>query len=87
VPPVRSILRFPPNTEWMANQEICIAMSWSRDYALSKCRARAVGVNVNLAFNGAEGGTNQNFSSLLIPRARRTRRAAHRFPIFMLRPT
>ncbi len=67
---VRPYVRSFDSAEYLnglANQEICIAMSWSSDYALSKARARAVGVNVNLAFTVPKEGANQNFSSLLIP--------------------
>src|SRR6202521_2740843 len=50
---VRPYVRSFDSSEYLnglANREICIAMSWSSDYALSKARARAVGVSVNLAF-------------------------------------
>src|SRR5580658_6623129 len=70
----------------LANQEICIAMSWSSDYALSRARARAVGVNVNLAFTVPKEGANQNFTSLLIPAGAPHPDAAYRFINFILRP-
>jgi len=86
---VRPYVRSFDSVEYLnglANQEICIAMSWSSDYALSKARARAVGVNVNLAFTVPKEGANQNFSSLLIPEGAPHPEAAHRFLNFMLRP-
>jgi putrescine transport system substrate-binding protein len=86
---VRPYVRSFDSAEYLnglANQEICIAMSWSSDYALSKARARAVGVNVNLAFTVPKEGANQNFSSLLIPEGAPHPQAAHRFLNFMLRP-
>src|SRR6202166_2407291 len=70
----------------LANQEVCIAMSWSSDYALAKARARAVGVNVNLAFTVPKEGANQNFSSLLVPEGAPHPEAAYQFLNFMLRP-
>jgi putrescine transport system substrate-binding protein len=70
----------------LANQELCVAMSWSSDYALSRARARAVGVNVNLAFTVPKEGANQNFSSLLIPEGAPHPDAALQFINFMLRP-
>jgi putrescine transport system substrate-binding protein len=70
----------------LANQEICIAMSWSSDYALSRARARAVGVNVNLAFTVPKEGTDQNFTSLLIPEGAPHPEAAYQFINFILRP-
>src|SRR6202453_915746 len=51
----------------LANREVCVAMSWSSDYAMSHARAKAVGVNVNLAFTVPKEGANETFSSLLIP--------------------
>src|ERR1700730_17266098 len=56
---VRPYVRSFDSVEYLnglANQEICIAMSWSSDYALSKARARAVGVDVNLAFTVPKEG-------------------------------
>jgi putrescine transport system substrate-binding protein len=70
----------------LANREICIAMSWSSDYALSRARARAVGVNVNLAFTVPKEGANQNFTSLLIPKGAPHPEAAYQFINFILRP-
>src|SRR3984957_218529 len=86
---VRPYVRSFDSVEYLnglANQEICIAMSWSSDYALSKARARAVGVNVNLAFTVPKEGANQNFSSLLIPEGAPHPEAAYQFLNFMLRP-
>jgi putrescine transport system substrate-binding protein len=86
---VRPYVRSFDSAEYLnglANQEICIAMSWSSDYALSRARARAVGVNVNLAFTVPKEGANQNFTSLLIPEGAPHPEAAHRFLNFMLRP-
>jgi putrescine transport system substrate-binding protein len=70
----------------LANKELCIAMSWSSDYALSRARAKAVGVNVNLAFTVPKEGANQNFTSLLIPEGAPHPQAAYQFINFMLRP-
>jgi putrescine transport system substrate-binding protein len=86
---VRPYIRSFDSTEYLnglANQEICIAMSWSSDYAQSKARARAAGVNVNLAFTVPKEGANQNFSSLLIPEGAPHPQAAYQFINFILRP-
>src|SRR5450432_3207988 len=86
---VRPYVRSYDSAEYingLANQEICVAMSWSSDYALSRARARAVGVNVNLAFTVPKEGANQNFSSLLIPEGAPHPQAAYQFINFMLRP-
>ncbi len=86
---VRPYIRSFDSAEYLnglANREICIAMSWSSDYALSRARARAVGVNVNLAFTVPKEGANQNFTSLLIPVGAPHPQAAYRFINFILRP-
>ena len=86
---VRPYIRSFDSSEYLnglANQEICVAMSWSSDYALSRARARAVGVNVNLAFTVPKEGANQNFSSMLIPEGAPHPEAAYQFINFMLRP-
>ena len=86
---VRPYVRSFDSSEYLnalANQELCIAMSWSSDYALSRARAKAVGVNVNLAFSVPKEGANQNFTSLLIPEGAPHPQAAYQFINFMLRP-
>jgi putrescine transport system substrate-binding protein len=86
---VRPYVRSFDSAEYLnglANKEICVAMSWSSDYALSRARARAVGVNVNLAFTVPKEGANQNFTSLLIPEGAPHPDAAYQFINFMLRP-
>jgi putrescine transport system substrate-binding protein len=86
---VRPYVRSFDSSEYLnglANQEICVAMSWSSDYALSRARARAVGVNVNLAFTVPKEGANQNFTSMLIPEGAPHLQAAYQFINFMLRP-
>jgi putrescine transport system substrate-binding protein len=86
---VRPYIRSFDSSEYLnalANKEICIAMSWSSDYALSRARARAVGINVNLAFTVPKEGANQNFTSLLIPEGAPHPEAAYAFINFILRP-
>jgi putrescine transport system substrate-binding protein len=86
---VRPYVRSFDSSEYLnalANKELCVAMSWSSDYALSRARAKAVGVNVNLAFTVPKEGANQNFTSLLIPEGAPHPQAAYQFLNFMLRP-
>jgi putrescine transport system substrate-binding protein len=86
---VRPYVRSFDSAEYLnglANKEVCLAMSWSSDYALSRSRARAVGVNVNLAFTVPKEGANQNFTSLLIPEGAPHLEAAYQFINFILRP-
>jgi putrescine transport system substrate-binding protein len=86
---VRPYIRSFDSSEYMnglANKEVCVAMSWSSDYAMSHARAKAVGVNVNLAFTVPKEGANQTFSSLLIPEGAPHPEAAYQFINFILRP-
>ena len=86
---VRPYIRSFDSSEFMnglANRELCIAMSWSSDFAVSRARARAVGVKVNLAFTVPKEGANQTFSSLLIPEGAPHPDAAYQFINFILRP-
>jgi putrescine transport system substrate-binding protein len=86
---VRPYIRSFDSAEYMtglANKEVCIAMSWSSDYAYSRARARAVGVDVNLAFTVPKEGANQTFSSFLIPEGAPHPDAAYAFINFILRP-
>jgi putrescine transport system substrate-binding protein len=70
----------------LANKEVCLAMSYSSDYALSRARARAVGVDLDLAFTVPKEGANENFFSLLIPEGAPHPQAAYQFVNFILRP-
>jgi putrescine transport system substrate-binding protein len=86
---VRPYIRSFDSAEYMnglANQEVCIAMSWSSDYANARARARAVGVDVHLAFTVPKEGANLNFSSLLIPAGAPHPQAAHQFLNYMMEP-
>ncbi len=86
---VRPYVRAFDSVEYLnalANKEICIAMSWSSDYALSRARAKAVGVDINLAFTVPKEGADQNFTSLLIPEGAPHPEAAYLFINFILRP-
>src|SRR5271154_2872492 len=86
---VRPYIRSFDSSEYMnglANKEVCIAMSWSSDYALSRARAKAVGLDINLAFTVPKEGANETFSSLLIPEGAPHPEAAYQFINFILRP-
>jgi len=86
---VRPYIRSFDSTEYMnglANKEVCVAMSWSSDYAMASARAHAVGVELNLKFTVPREGANQTFSSLLIPEGAPHPEAAYQFINFILRP-
>jgi putrescine transport system substrate-binding protein len=86
---VRPYIRAFDSVEYMnglANKELCIAMSWSGDYAAARARAAAAGVKVDLAFTVPKEGANESFDALLIPAGAPHPQAAHRFLNFMLDP-
>ena len=86
---VRSYIRAFDSSEYMnglANSEFCISMSWSGDYATSRARARAAGVDVQLAFTVPKEGANGSFDAWLIPADAPHPQAAHEFLNFMLEP-
>ena len=86
---VRPYIRSFDSSEYLnglANKEVCVAMSWSSDYAQSHARAKAAGVEVNLAFTVPKEGANETFSSLLIPAGAPHPQAAYQFINFILRP-
>src|SRR5712672_755636 len=86
---VRPFIRSFDSVEYingLANKEVCLAMSYSSDYALSRARARAVGLDLNLAFTVPKEGANENFFSLLIPAGAPHPEAAYQFVNFILRP-
>jgi putrescine transport system substrate-binding protein len=86
---VRPYIRSFDSSEYingLANKEVCVAMSWSPDYAISHARTRAAGIDVNLAFTVPKEGANETFSSLLIPEGAPHPEAAYQFINFILRP-
>jgi putrescine transport system substrate-binding protein len=86
---VRPYVRAFDSAEYMnglANQEVCIAMSWSSDYANARARARAVGVDVHLAFTVPKQGANLTFTSMLVPVGAPHPLAAHQFLNYILEP-
>jgi putrescine transport system substrate-binding protein len=86
---VRPYIRSFDSSEYMnglANSELCIAMSWSSDYAIARSRAAAAGIRLPLAFTVPKEGANQTFSSLLIPEGAPHPEAAYAFINYILRP-
>src|SRR5579862_9789348 len=86
---VRPYVKAFDSSEYMnglADQEFCISMSWSGDYAASGARATAAGVAINLRFTVPKEGANGNLDALLIPADAPHPLAAHKFLNFMLEP-
>ena len=86
---VRPYIRAFDSSEYMnglANSEFCISMSWSGDYAAASARAKAVGVDVHLAFTVPKEGADGSFDAWLIPADAPHPLAAHQFLNYILEP-
>jgi putrescine transport system substrate-binding protein len=70
----------------LPNEEVCVAMSWSGDYAQAMRRARDVGANVALAYTVPAEGSLAWFDGLYIPSDAPHPDNAHRFLNYLLRP-
>jgi putrescine transport system substrate-binding protein len=86
---VRPYIKAFDSTEYLnglINGEFCISMSWSGDYATSRARARAAGIDVPLAFTVPTEGANGSYDAWLIPADAPHPLAAHKFLNYMLEP-
>jgi len=86
---VRPYIKAFDSTEYLnglINSEFCISMSWSGDYATSRARARAAGIEVPLAFTVPKEGANGSYDAWLIPTDAPHPLAAHKFLNYMLEP-
>ena len=57
---VRPHVRYFSNTKMMSdlpNREVCVAMSWSGDYAIAKTRAREAGLELDLRYTVPKEGS------------------------------
>ena len=70
----------------MPNEEVCLAMSWSGDYAQAMMRAQQVGRPVPLAYSTLKEGSLAWFDLWFIPTDAPHPDNAHRFLNYLLRP-
>jgi putrescine transport system substrate-binding protein len=70
----------------LPNEEVCIAMSWSGDYAQAMQAAIEVGADVNLAYEVPKEGTIIWFDAMFIPADAPHSDNAHLFINYLLRP-
>jgi putrescine transport system substrate-binding protein len=70
----------------LPNEEVCIAVSWSGDYATARARARDAGIDIDLAYTVPAEGSIFWFDAMLIPSDAPHPDNAHRLVDFMLRP-
>ena len=86
---VRPFIKYFSSTRMlidMPNEEVCLAMSWSGDYAVARKRAAEAGLDLNLAYTVPREGSFFWFDGLFIPSDAPHPDNAHRFIDFLLRP-
>lgn len=70
----------------LPNNDVCMAMTWSGDYAVAAARAEEAGVKINLAYTVPKEGSNLWFDAMLIPKDAPHPDNAHLFLNYMMRP-
>jgi len=70
----------------MPNREVCVAMSWSGDYATARARAADAGIEIDLAYTVPREGSVFWFDGFFIPADAPHPENAHRFIDFLFRP-
>ena len=85
---VRPHVRYFSNTKMgsdLPNKEVCVAMSWSGDYAVAKARAREAGLDIDLRYTMPKEGSGLWVDGLYILSDARHKDNAYRFIDFMMR--
>jgi putrescine transport system substrate-binding protein len=70
----------------LPNSDVCMAMTWSGDYAVAATRAQEAGVKINLAYTVPKEGSNLWFDAMLVPKDAPHPDNAHLFLNYMMRP-
>jgi len=70
----------------LPNKDICMAMTWSGDYAVAAARAEEAGVKITLSYTVPKEGSNLWFDAMLIPKDAPHPDNAHLFLNYMMRP-
>lgn len=85
---VRPHVRYFSNTKMtsdLPNREVCVAMSWSGDYAHAAATARAVGLDIDMRYTMPKEGSGLWVDGLYILSDARHKENAYRFIDFMMR--
>lgn len=86
---VRPYIRYFSNQKMMSdlpNKEVCVAMSWSGDYAQAAARAEEAGIDIELRYTTPKEGSGLWVDGLYIPSDAPHKDNAYLFLNFMLRP-
>ncbi len=85
---IRPYVRYFSNSKMLVdlpNKEICVAMSWSGDYATAKWRAADAGIDIDLRYTAPKEGTGMWVDGLYIPKDAKHKDNAYLFINFLLR--
>ncbi len=86
---VRPYVRYFSNQKMLSdlpNKEVCVAMSWSGDYAQAQARAEEAGVDIELRYTIPKEGSGLWVDGMYIPADAPNRDNAYLFMNFMMRP-
>lgn len=86
---VRPYIRYFSNQKMMSdlpNKEVCVAMSWSGDYAAAAARADEVGIDIDLRYTAPKEGSGLWVDGLFIPSDAPHKDNAYLFINFLMRP-
>jgi putrescine transport system substrate-binding protein len=86
---VRPFIKYFSSTRFLLDmpaREVCIAGSWSGDYAVASARAHEAGLDMTLRYTVPREGSTLWFDALYIPADAPHPDSAHRFIDFLLRP-
>ncbi|MEZ5831062.1 MAG: polyamine ABC transporter substrate-binding protein [Dongiaceae bacterium] len=70
----------------LPNGDVCLAMTWSGDYAVAAQRAEEAGLKIELKYTVPQEGSNIWFDAMLVPKDAPDAENAHLFLNYMLRP-
>ncbi len=86
---VRPYIRYFSNqkmTSDLPNKEVCVAMSWSGDYAQAAQRAEDAGIDIELRYTMPKEGSGLWVDGLFIPKDAPHKDNAYKFLNFLMRP-
>jgi putrescine transport system substrate-binding protein len=86
---VRPYIRYFSNQKMLSdlpNREVCVAMSWSGDYAQAAARAEEAGIDIELRYTTPKEGSGLWVDGLYIPSDAPHKDNAYLFLNFILRP-
>jgi len=85
---VRPYIRYFSNDKYLSdipNQELCVAMAWSGDYANALMRSKEAGIDIDLAYSVPKEGAGLWVDGIFIPTDAKHVKNAHIFMNFLMR--